>query len=356
MLQNHAIILLDSGEYWICDAIGTTSSNIGNINIVSGSATICNTMEPVNTGKIMLFDSANTEYGSLAINQKDASNINAFIMQNKPHDLIGINSNQILIYGDQVLDILNVVSKKTHTVKCIVSSKNINEDKTIDLDVIKTLKSLMNEFRNLNEINPVAHNIMHIPYKPLIKNRPRYRYKIGVLDFQISSLLLNVLLDYFDITVIPHNTSYNEVKMMRFDAIIISDGPYNPNLIPLQAIDNIQDIINSKTPVIGFELGANIIARLFHSNITQDNNVMRTIYNDNIVCNNQNKTIRTHSNANYKFTGSDNMRIEYHNLINKTPEAFYIHNMPVAGFNFIPIPGKYDADILFSSLISKIIK
>ncbi len=84
---------------------------------------------------------------------------------------------------------------------------------------------------------------------------------IVVLDFGIKSNILRYLDRYITkITVVPADTSYNNIVSYTPDGILLSNGPGNPQCLDY-AVQTVQSLINnSNIPIFGICMGHQIIS------------------------------------------------------------------------------------------------
>ena len=88
------------------------------------------------------------------------------------------------------------------------------------------------------------------------------RFHIVLMDFGYKKSILTYLVDKgCKVTVVPYNTSFEEVKKWNPDGILLSNGPGDPvQMLPY--IDNIKQIASS-FPTLGICLGNQLIALAF---------------------------------------------------------------------------------------------
>ncbi len=80
-----------------------------------------------------------------------------------------------------------------------------------------------------------------------------------LIDFGYKRSILQSLLDLnYRVTIIPFNTSYDEVKALNPDGVVLSNGPGNPKQLHY-LLDNIEQIITSY-PTLGLGMGHQLTA------------------------------------------------------------------------------------------------
>ena len=82
---------------------------------------------------------------------------------------------------------------------------------------------------------------------------------IILMDFGYKKSILQSLL-YLDssVTIVPYNTSYEQVKALKPDGIVLSNGPGNPKQLHY-LLDNIKQIITNY-PTLGISMGHQLTA------------------------------------------------------------------------------------------------
>ena len=84
---------------------------------------------------------------------------------------------------------------------------------------------------------------------------------IVVIDYGIKKNILRCLSSRFNkITVVPCNYTYEEIKKLKPDGIVLSNGPGDPEATGSYAIKIIKEIIDQEIPTFGICLGHQILA------------------------------------------------------------------------------------------------
>jgi carbamoyl-phosphate synthase small subunit len=91
-----------------------------------------------------------------------------------------------------------------------------------------------------------------------VVNRP---LSIVAYDFGIKENILRHLSSYgANVTVVPANTTYDEVLALKPDGIFLSNGPGDPAGLPY-AVEAVRGLIDSGVPMFGICLGHQLIGR-----------------------------------------------------------------------------------------------
>lgn len=126
--------------------------------------------------------------------------------------------------------------------KGILKGKIVDEN-TDEQSVIAELKSTTIPTDQIEKVSTKT------PYA-----NPDRGLKVVIIDFGTKlSIIRELSQRNCDITVVPHNTSAEEILLMNPDGILLSSGPGNPENIP-NSIDTIKELLN-KVPILGINLG-----------------------------------------------------------------------------------------------------
>ena len=96
----------------------------------------------------------------------------------------------------------------------------------------------------------------------IIDNRiSNSQYRIIAYDFGIKKNILRHLASYgANVTVVPADTTADEVLAMKPDGIFLSNGPGDPAGLPY-AVEAVSELIESGVPIFGICLGHQLIGR-----------------------------------------------------------------------------------------------
>ncbi|NIS62820.1 MAG: glutamine-hydrolyzing carbamoyl-phosphate synthase small subunit [Proteobacteria bacterium] len=182
-----------------------------------------------------------------------------------------------------------------------------------------------------------------------------HRYRVIAMDFGIKHNILR-LLDALgcDITVVPANTTADEILSFHPDGIVLSNGPGDPEGVPY-AIETTRELIGKK-PIFGICLGHQILGlglggRTYKLKFGHHggNHPVKDLIREKVSITAQNHgfcvDIGSLSNADIEVT--------HVNLNDQTLEGMRHRELPISSIQFHPeaSPGPHDARYLFEDFI-----
>ncbi len=85
---------------------------------------------------------------------------------------------------------------------------------------------------------------------------PSPSWRVTVVDFGVKRNMLRILAGLgADITVVPAQSSFDEVMRHKPDGVLLSNGPGDPAATGTYAIPTIKGLVDSNVPVFGICLG-----------------------------------------------------------------------------------------------------
>ena len=86
-------------------------------------------------------------------------------------------------------------------------------------------------------------------------------YKVVALDFGIKTNILRCLVDAgCDVTIVPANTSYDDIMAYNPDGIFLSNGPGDPAATGEYVVPVIKELLQTNLPIFGICLGHQLLA------------------------------------------------------------------------------------------------
>ncbi|MGB0843470.1 MAG: glutamine-hydrolyzing carbamoyl-phosphate synthase small subunit [Alphaproteobacteria bacterium] len=88
------------------------------------------------------------------------------------------------------------------------------------------------------------------------------RFNVVAFDFGAKQNILRCLASAgCNVTVVPANTSAEDVLAKKPDGVFLSNGPGDPEATGVYAVETVEKLLESKTPIFGICLGHQILAR-----------------------------------------------------------------------------------------------
>ena len=176
---------------------------------------------------------------------------------------------------------------------------------------------------------------------------------IVAYDFGIKENILRHLSSYgANVTVVPADTSADEVLAMKPDGIFLSNGPGDPAGLPY-AVESVEKLIKSNVPMFGICLGHQLIGRALGADTHRlkfghhgGNHPVQHLPSGEVLI--------TAQNHNYCVTAGDlnkdEVEITYKSLNDDSLEGIRMKKKPVFSVQFHPesAPGPHDAHDIFS--------
>jgi len=180
-------------------------------------------------------------------------------------------------------------------------------------------------------------------------NRPR---SIVAYDFGIKENILRHLESYgANVTVVPAETTADEVLAMKPDGVFLSNGPGDPAGLPY-AVEAVSRLIESGIPMFGICLGHQLIGRALGADTHRlkfghhgGNHPVQHLPSGQVLI--------TAQNHNYCVTAGDlnpaEVEITYKSLNDDSLEGLRMKDKPVFSVQFHPeaAPGPHDAHDIF---------
>ncbi|MCL1099996.1 glutamine-hydrolyzing carbamoyl-phosphate synthase small subunit [Shewanella saliphila] len=184
------------------------------------------------------------------------------------------------------------------------------------------------------------------------------KYKVVAYDYGVKRNILRMLVDRgCDVTVVPAKTSAAEVLAMNPDGVFLSNGPGDPEPCDY-AIEAIQQILKTDTPVFGICLGHQLLALASGAKTLKmkfghhgANHPVSNIEQGNVMITSQN-----HGFAADEATLPANIKVTHKSLFDGSLQGIHLTDKPAFSFQGHPeaSPGPNDAAPLFDHFIELI--
>ena len=183
-------------------------------------------------------------------------------------------------------------------------------------------------------------------------------YHIVVYDFGVKHTTLRLLVDrHCKVTVVPANTSVNELLKLKPDGVVLSNGPGDPAACDY-AIATTKELLAKKIPLFGICLGFQILALAFGAKTLKmkfghhgANHPVQEIKSKKVFITSQN-----HGFCVDEKTLPNDLEVTHISLFDKTLQGFAHKTLPVIAFQGHPeaAPGPNDIVSLFDQFIEMI--
>ena len=88
---------------------------------------------------------------------------------------------------------------------------------------------------------------------------------IGLYDFGISPVLLDILKSYWNIIVLPYNNTAKRTDFLKIDGVIMSNSLTNTKFVKENIQNEISKLINSDIPMLGLGFGGILMCEICNS-------------------------------------------------------------------------------------------
>ena len=184
------------------------------------------------------------------------------------------------------------------------------------------------------------------------------KYKVVAYDYGVKQNILRMLVDRgCDVTVVPAKTPAADVLAMNPDGVFLSNGPGDPEPCDY-AIEAIQQILKTDTPIFGICLGHQLLALASGAKTLKmkfghhgANHPVSNIEKGNVMITSQN-----HGFAADEATLPANIKVTHKSLFDGSLQGIHLTDKPAFSFQGHPeaSPGPNDAAPLFDHFIELI--
>lgn len=255
-----------------------------------------------------------------------------------------IQNNLVGITGIDTRAVVRHVREKG-AMNAIVSSENTNID------------FLKQELKNVPNMEGLELSSKVTTKEAYTIGNPTAKYKIAALDFGIKNNMLHNLeiRDCF-IKVFPAKTTFATLKEFGANGYFISNGPGDPATMDY-AVETVQQILQSNTPLFGICLGHQILARAvgiptykLHHGHRGSNHPVKNLRTGKCEITTQNHGFAVDIDALKK---SEKAKLTHINLNDNSVEGLEIIGKKAFSVQYHPeaAPGPHDSRYLFDDFI-----
>lgn len=181
------------------------------------------------------------------------------------------------------------------------------------------------------------------------------KFKVVAMDFGVKRNILRMLVDRgCDLTVVPAQTSAEDILAMNPDGIFLSNGPGDPEPCDY-AIDAIKAFLETDTPIFGICLGHQLLGLASGAQTEKmkfghhgANHPVQNLETSRVLITSQN-----HGFAVNEKTLPDNLKVTHKSLFDGTLQGIERTDKPAFSFQGHPeaSPGPHEASELFDHFI-----
>ncbi|TYS62565.1 carbamoyl phosphate synthase small subunit [Sutcliffiella horikoshii] len=204
----------------------------------------------------------------------------------------------------------------------------------------------------------VPENWVELVSTPKIKNYPGAGPHIVLLDYGYKKSILEALLHAnCQVTVVPYNTSLEEVEALQPDGVLLSNGPGNPEVLK-NHLPKIKKIAE-QFPTLGICLGHQLLAMAFGARTEKllfghrgGNHPVKDLATGKVYITSQNHSYNVKEDS----INLEVFSITYKNINDGTVEGLHLKNFPALSVQFHPEahPGPQDTNYIFEKFLTLI--
>ena len=213
-------------------------------------------------------------------------------------------------------------------------TKIIRDNGTMKAMICEESKPLEQCLNELKEYQEVENMVEKVSCKKIWYSRTANpTHTLVIVDLGVKTTLVKRLNEYgFNVIVVPYNTTLEQIKKLKPNGIIISNGPGNPN-----KLTEVLELINSlkgKYSVLGLGLGAQLLALTYNGKV---NKMKHGHQGANIPVKNllTNKIEITSQNHFYEITNlNEEVKVVEVSVVENDIEMFTSNNHKVIGVQY----------------------
>ena len=162
-------------------------------------------------------------------------------------------------------------------------------------------------------------------------------YTVVVIDLGVKTSVIKKINEYgLNVVVVPYNTKLEDIKKLKPNGVIISNGPSNPNKMN-DTVELVKSL-KGKYPLLGLGLGADLLALTYDAKVTKMKHGHQgaNLSVRNVNTNKIEITSQTHFYS-IDVTKATKIKVTHKNVMDGDIEAFIDEKAKVIGTNLLLI-------------------
>ena len=356
-----AILVLEDGRSFPAEALGSSGESIGEVILNTAVVGYQEMMtDPANAGKILVLtyplignygvapkfnESKKVWLAGMVIKEKSRiysnwqakASFDDFVKKNRLLTISKVDTRTLAVHLRQKGQMLGIISTQCFDTKELLSK--------------------LEGFRK----KPAVSLLPRISVKePLRRGKTKAKYKIAILDLGIQNSIIRQLETLgFGITLLPFNTSAQEILRLKPKGLIISNGPEEDVGLKIVAA-NIKPLLG-RLPILGISTGHQVLALALGAKLTKMKLGHRGVnypiqspasYKGEITVQNHSYTVDIDSLGKIK-----DVKIAAFNLNDRTVEEMESKRLKLIGVQYYPAsPGFNEVNNVFRKFIKILAK
>ena len=366
ILSKDAILILESGEMFFGYSFGSEELGTGELcfnTSMTGYQEILT--DPSYTNQIINFTFPHIGNVGTNINDNEGkSNVSGVITRQLPSKASNWRSIQNFSGWLKELSIPGIAGIDTRKLTKIIRNKSSinaiiakieNKENFNELNNILQSHPSMNGLELFSKISTKKeyfwkenlHKLIKLPKKQ--NNR---QLKIVAFDYGIkSNILRNLYERNFEVSVLPYNTTIEEIISKNPDGIFLSNGPGDPKASDPNVFKLLKNLTNLKIPIFGICIGHQLIALTIGAKTSKMKQGHRGANHPvkNLETNSVEITSQNHGFIVDKQSLPSDLQITHISLFDQSIEGLKHKELPIFSVQFHPeaSPGPTDTSYLF---------
>jgi carbamoyl-phosphate synthase small subunit len=353
--EKKAYLLLENGQMFQGKSIGVKGTTIGEIVFATGMTGYQETLtDPSYYGQIVI--QTFPLIGNYGTNKQDVESDDTYLKGYIIRELCELPSNFRCetTLGDYLIkhNVIGISDIDTRALTRIIREYGVMNGMITTEEITDQAKALeqIKTFTIKDAVKSVS--CKEKSYHP-VKNAT---HEVVLFDFGYKRNILRKLNNLgCNVTVVPYNTTAEEIKTLNPDGIMLSNGPGDP-AENVEVIENLKEIIKLQIPIFGICLGHQLMA-LANNGKTKKLKYGHRGANQPVIDLKIDRTFVTSQNHGYAVEG-DSIdpaigEVSHINANDKTCEGIVYHNTKAFTVQFHPeaCGGPLDTSYLFDRFI-----